>query len=386
MWINLKVVKSHYFKYVFMGICVIYLRYYYGADTYSIYNTHNRYAIMDNLKMYILNSTYLATMSETNPVERWLRNETRDLIYYGMNQEIAQKYNTPEMMKKYRHPTNSTLMKRFPQCIGIGAAKCGTTAILRFLDYHPSIATSEVYETIFFHQRVRTDLEYYLQNMKYSEKTQISFEKSPHYFWDPQSFRKIYNFDPSIKLLLAVRNPVRRVFSDYISFHSKRKLPLEHFIFNKNGSIYFSNQGSQDFPGSTIGVGMYHQYISNWLTLFNKSQIHIIDGDKLLTNPASELGKIEDFLNIEHYLTVDKFNWNETKGYYCFKTEDMPSDFCLNRGSIRQDASIADTVKQYNIPLKPGSNITTIISKLKTFFRPHNKKFFEMVGQSFDWD
>ena len=63
-------------------------------------------------------------------------------------------------------------------------------------------------------------LKAYLDQMPCSTMDQITMEKSPEYvgWWRKETPQRIYDFDPAVKLLFAVRNPIDRAVSEYLHF------------------------------------------------------------------------------------------------------------------------------------------------------------------------
>ena len=58
--------------------------------------------------------------------------------------------------------------------------------------------------------------------MRYSTPGQITMEKTPNYFENPNGAERIYKFNTSIKLILIVRDPTKKVVSEYVhhrAFH-----------------------------------------------------------------------------------------------------------------------------------------------------------------------
>lgn len=55
-----------------------------------------------------------------------------------------------------------------------------------------------------------------------SEQDQITVEKSPNYFVDPVVPERVYKLNTSMKLLLILRDPVRRTISDYLQIMDNR--------------------------------------------------------------------------------------------------------------------------------------------------------------------
>lgn len=57
------------------------------------------------------------------------------------------------------------------------------------------------------------------------------------------------------------------------------------------------------FPNGTvnesyrpISISMYHLHLHRWLEVFPREQILIVNGDRLIDDPVSQLKKIESFL------------------------------------------------------------------------------------------
>ncbi|XP_065343084.1 heparan sulfate glucosamine 3-O-sulfotransferase 5 [Cloeon dipterum] len=263
--------------------------------------------------------------------------------------------------------------RRLPHVLIIGVRKCGTRALLEMLNLHPRIvkASGEVH---FFDRddNYRRGLEFYRAKMPESYERQITIEKSPSYFVTSEASERIRAMNASIKLLLIVREPVVRAISDYTQLrsHTPTRVPsnasspshdqsFEELAVRADGTINESYR--------PIALSIYHNFMSIWLETFSRSQILIVSGDTLITRPATELAKIESFLNIEPRLGPRNFYFNKTKGFYCIKN--ASADKCLK-----------DTKGRKHPDVNPD-----VISKLRRFFSSHNQKFYELVGEDFGW-
>merc|ERR1719315_146611 len=106
--------------------------------------------------------------------------------------------------------------KRLPGCIIIGVRKGGTRALLEMLSLHPSIrmAAQEVH---FFDNETNYARGYswYLSQMPNLSPGQLAVEKSPSYLVTPGVAERVHIMDPSVHLLLIVREPVTRLISDF---------------------------------------------------------------------------------------------------------------------------------------------------------------------------
>lgn len=261
----------------------------------------------------------------------------------------------------YKH-----LQRRLPQCIIIGARKAGTRALLGFLDLHPNIVTNKKEEHFFDrNENYKNGLEWYRNHMPLSLPDQVTMEKTPAYFHSEQAVKRVHEMNSSVRLILIVRDPVVRAVSDWYQLELKRlrndgpSIPFETTVLRKDGSINSSNE--------VLQRSMYSVYYKKWTELFSPRQIHIVDGDAFVKNPARELEQIEIFLKIPHYLTEDMFVRNESKGFYCaVKTSGVK---CLNDSKGRQHPDVDPQV----------------LVKLRSFFVKFNKRFFKAIDKEFNW-
>ncbi|OTF80573.1 heparan sulfate glucosamine 3-O-sulfotransferase 5-like protein, partial [Euroglyphus maynei] len=140
--------------------------------------------------------------------------------------------------------------KVLPHCIIVGVRKCGTRALLEFLDIHPLI-TKVVNEIHFFddEKHYNLGLEWYRQQMPITNQSNIVIEKTPAYFVTESVPERIYAMNSSIKIILIVRNPVTRLISDYVQLaDNKMKIgrhveTFEEAVLYPNGKVNSSYKG-----------------------------------------------------------------------------------------------------------------------------------------------
>ena len=142
--------------------------------------------------------------------------------------------------------------QKLPNLFVVGAAKSGTTAIYNFLDQHPDIYMSPLKEPHFFcddirrenfskqyKRRTRFNIDAYLSNKKLSKKhiaylnnithylelfREHSDEKylgevSNGYLFSTVAAQNIYNFNPNAKIIMILRDPCERAFSQWSREH-----------------------------------------------------------------------------------------------------------------------------------------------------------------------
>ena len=119
-----------------------------------------------------------------------------------------------------------------PDFFIVGAPKCGTTSLSRYLGQHPEIFIPKLKEPNYFGRdlvtrpkKARMELEDYLNLFENTNK-KICGEASTWYLYSQTAAQEIHNFNPNAKIIIMLRNPV-----DFLhSYHSQCLRTLEEDI------------------------------------------------------------------------------------------------------------------------------------------------------------
>ena len=98
--------------------------------------------------------------------------------------------------------------------------------------------------------------------------------------------------------------------------------------------LSFVNGSYEVFDTSygAIKIGVYAEFLELWVKWFPLNQFLIVSGERLISDPAAELYKVQDFLNLKRVITEKHFYFNSTKGFPCLlKSETRPTPHCLVR-------------------------------------------------------
>ncbi|XP_059214875.1 heparan sulfate (glucosamine) 3-O-sulfotransferase 1-like1 [Centropristis striata] len=255
--------------------------------------------------------------------------------------------------------------KRAPHSIIIGVRKGGTRALLEMLDIHPEVAAAAT-EVHFFDwdENYGKGFEWYRDLMPYSYPHQITVEKTPGYFTSALAPERICAMNSSIKLLLILRDPAERVISDYTQVYFNR---LENHKPVQAIENLLVRNGALNIRYKAIQRSLYDVHMRNWLRHFPLEQIHIVDGDALIRDPLPELQKVERFLNLPPRIVSSNFYFNQTKGFYCIRSDGR--ERCLHESKGRPHPAVNSTVLQ----------------QLRSYLQEHNRTFFRLVRRTFDW-
>lgn len=294
-------------------------------------------------------------------------------------------------------------IRKLPEAIIVGARKSGTRALLKFLEINPYVspARSEIH---FFDkpQNYKLGLDWYRNKMPMCYEDNLTVEKSPAYFVTKGVPEKIKQMNPNIKLILVLRDPVKRLISDFSQLIANRIKAAneESDNYQHSGDYRVSNDtakelwekakqefktyvlrrdGGIDDRRSAIKTGMYSTHLERWLFQFNLSQIHVVDGETLTKNPYEELNRLERFLSLKPVIKPEHFVYNQQKGFFCISPSGIPrggsvnhpngTSLCLSRSKGRRHVQVDKN----------------LANKLSRFYEPYNDYLYSIIGRRFDW-
>src|SRR5213082_1566987 len=117
-----------------------------------------------------------------------------------------------------------------------GAQKSGTTALHYFLSRHPDICMGDQQEIHFFDNDAM-----FVAKPNYAElhkhypsiaSSTIAGDCTPSYLYHEPAMQRIWNYNPKIKLLILLRNPVERAFAHWNMQRYRGLEPLDFFFFS----------------------------------------------------------------------------------------------------------------------------------------------------------
>ncbi|KAH3863190.1 hypothetical protein DPMN_026170 [Dreissena polymorpha] len=260
---------------------------------------------------------------------------------------------------------NKTETKRLPIALIIGVKKGGTRAVLEYLRLHPDIVAPGP-EPHFFDTHYTKGFEWYRNLMPETEEGQLTIEKTPSYFVTKGIPQKVYEMSKKTKLIVVLRDPVMRAISDYaqIAARNPEVKPFSEIVFENYDSY------TVDTRRAIVKVGVYALHLTRWLEYFTLNQIHIVNGENLIRDPASELRDLQTFIGVKPHITGEHFTFNITKGFPCYRRNTSQQSWhCLSDDKGR-----------------PHPNVSSLVrSKLANFYRPFNHRLYLMTGKHFDW-
>lgn len=162
-----------------------------------------------------------------------------------------------------------------PQFILIGAVKAATSWLAFQLRHNPALYLPPV-EPRFFSVKFQQGFGWYSQFFREAGAGHLPGEKSTDYFAHPDAARRIADLLPDIPLIVQLRNPVDRAYSEYRMQYRQGLLkgPPEDHLTASNAAI-----------PSILDDGLYFHHLKRWMSHFSRSQIKILLYDDVRERP-----------------------------------------------------------------------------------------------------
>jgi hypothetical protein len=192
-----------------------------------------------------------------------------------------------------------------------GTQKSGTTALAHFLGQHPEICLPDRKEAHFFDaedfEEDATDEAWrrvYQASYSAPPNGRVVGDATPIYMYLPEIPGRVRRYNPAMKWILLLRNPVERAVSHYrMEFErGMETLPFESALRQESLRLWqdWRNRHWQSSARchSYVDRGFYSRQIRWLLRLFNRRQILILTTDQLRDQHEATLRRVYDFLGL----------------------------------------------------------------------------------------
>ncbi len=250
----------------------------------------------------------------------------------------------------------------------IGTQKGGTDSAVYHLNQHLQIYIPKK-EIQHFNKRVYNTP---LEDLKYNFEQDVQKEailehkdiknidnliigvKNPEYMYIPKSPELIYNIYPHSKLIIFLREPISRAYSEYnmyLSFKGIRTLFVmpDTFIESITRDDFVKLEDIHTSGYYALQRGYYSTQIKHIYKYFPKSQVKILISERVQKTPQKYYNEIFEFLNVNQ----------------C----DLNIKDDIHKRSYNNEISKEDFIKMYN------------------YYKPYNDELYELLGYKIEeWE
>lgn len=181
-----------------------------------------------------------------------------------------------------------------PKCqfIGIGVQKSASTWVHRILEDHPEIISSNPKELDFFSFNYDKGENWYHSHFNgfgEEKKESMSGEISPSYFNDLKAPTRVHSYNPDIKIIVTLRDPLERAYSNHLHLIREELYKFDDISFE---------YGTNHYP-EYIDQSFYFKHLSNWFKLFPKQNFLILLQEDIRRDPVGCSIQVYQFLGID---------------------------------------------------------------------------------------
>ncbi len=183
----------------------------------------------------------------------------------------------------------------FPDFIGIGAAKSGTTWLARRLAKHPDVFVPPRKEINSFDycDFDANCIEEYKKHFRCSDSVKMKGEISTVYLQSKRAPSRIQKLLPDVKLFVSFRNPIEQIYSHY--WHLRRQNFHQGKIRHEVEDL---EQALHNYPDLLVEPALYCKHLTRWRKYFPPEQISIIFFDDIVQSPEVVLRNLWTFLGV----------------------------------------------------------------------------------------
>jgi len=291
--------------------------------------------------------------------------------------------NYPALATRLAYRNVSAVRRTMPQVYLLGATRCGTTLMYELFKKHPNFIPPFIdTRQLFFLQdlpnfkahdftgivKVLYDMLYGRYNgaasyrkffplkgeMNAIEKSTgckaITGDFTSIYLYCREAAQRIRAITPDARLIIMLRDPVKRAYSEYCFMVTRTS--LEKRSFEAAVADELNNRGKGNyFIDNYVRKGIYEPHVRIYNELFNKEQIMVIRSEDFFADPVNLANKVLAFTGLP---------------------------------PVKIDGDLNDLQRNGNFYVKRLKDDTRAM--LKEYYRPHNQKLFEYLGVDMQWD
>lgn len=199
----------------------------------------------------------------------------------------------------------------------VGAQKAGTTALAHFLAQHPQLCMAEPKEPHLFDGpllhgdwTVAEVDRCYAPFFSHARPGQLRGEATPIYLYWPQIHPLLLRYNPTLKLIVLLRDPVERAISHYVMERDrgKEELPLPLALLLEPWRLWWHrgdrSLGSRLRVQSYLDRGRYRRQLRALERYFSREQVLCLPAERLRAEHDAALSEVFRFLGVEPDVSI----------------------------------------------------------------------------------
>ena len=204
-----------------------------------------------------------------------------------------------------------------PDFLVVGAQRAGTTTLYRLLSSHPGVVRPTAWKGIgYFDLRYARGRRWYLAHFPLrwrlkgpDGRPRLAFESSGYYLFHPLAAERIGRDLPGVRVVVAVRDPVKRAYSAWKHEHARgfedeeleRALELEDERLAGEAERFAADPLHRSFSHRHHGYlarSRYSEQIQRYVDALGPDRVHVFDADRFFAEPDDEFAALQEWLGL----------------------------------------------------------------------------------------
>lgn len=192
-----------------------------------------------------------------------------------------------------------------------GTQKGGSTALHHYLLLHPEVGMANVKGVHFFDNE-----EYFRRSQPSYSKYHVRFhgvwsrkvlgEATPNYMYCQEAPQRIQQYNPQMKLIVVLRNPIERAYSHWNMSRDKMRDALSFWdALQSEKERLHATLPLQNRVYSYIDRGFYTEQLGRIWKFFPKEQTLLLRSEDLKQRPQAPLDDVCRFLGVPPFARVE---------------------------------------------------------------------------------
>ncbi len=203
-----------------------------------------------------------------------------------------------------------------PDFVIVGTQRGGTTSLYAYLTAHPQVAPAAVKETHYLTDRFGRGLDWYLSLFPATlPPGLITGEATPYALFHPLAAQRLRTVAPDAKVIVLLRNPVERAYSQYAMERARGDESLDFLAALDAEPVRLTGEENRLLSDPTyvsrahkhhsyVARGEYLRQLQRWRELVPPEHLIIVRSEDLYLRPAEIVARVTSFLGIDSHVEM----------------------------------------------------------------------------------
>ncbi|MDP7008753.1 MAG: sulfotransferase [Phycisphaerales bacterium] len=251
----------------------------------------------------------------------------------------------------------------------VGCQRCGTTWTDAALREHPEVFLPEAKQSYFFDRNYEKGINWYLERFRGADQRHRAVGEIATGYCLPHAIPKMAEHFPHVKLLMVMRNPVERAYSNYQSRRAE-----------SNWSTF---EEAIESDSDLLKRGQYIDQIEELLTHYDEGQLLFLLYDDLHANDKKYLESVLLFLGVDPQTESSMIGQRKNASMFPHLRKKLHQCGLKPLVSRLSKSWVGDKIRrsrktkgQSYLPMHQETKL-----KLMKHFRPYNEKLSKFLGR-----